>query len=303
VQKMKCVPQLFLILIFLYSVPAYSDVAVIKTAGITAYDDVRNGFSSVCFENKREFNLQEDLTNQNQINDELKAGTFSLILGIGSQAATFAKTNFPDIPLVFCLVVDPEKNGFKADKITGVSYVVPIKEQFSIFKSLSKKIKRIGVIYTQPFNDSLMEQAKSVANDLSLQLVTSPIQSGQDIQKAMTDIDGKADALWIPPDPSLFSEEVIRYIGTTSISKQLPFAGPNELCVRAGAIFSLAPDSIEAGREAGEMANKIVQGTPPSGVPIQELKKLRIILNLKAAGLLGLEIPQNILKSASKIYQ
>ena len=99
-QKMKCIPQLFLLLILLFSVPAYSDIAVIKTAGITAYDDVRNGFSSVCFENKHEFNLQEDLSNQTQINDELKAGTFSLILGIGSQAATFAKTNFPDIPLV-----------------------------------------------------------------------------------------------------------------------------------------------------------------------------------------------------------
>jgi ABC-type uncharacterized transport system substrate-binding protein len=300
---MKCIPQLFLLLILLFSVPAYSDIAVIKTAGITAYDDVRNGFSSVCFENKREFNLQEDLSNQTQINDELKAGTFSLILGIGSQAATFAKTNFPDIPLVFCLVVDPEKNGFKGDKITGISYVVPIKEQFSIFKNLSKKIKRIGVIYTQPFNDSLMDQAKSVASDLSLELVTSPIHSGQDIQKAMTDIDGKVDALWIPPDPSLFSEEVIRYIGSTSLSKQLPFAGPNELCVRAGAIFSLAPDSIEAGREAGEMANKILQGTPPSGIPIQQLKKLRIILNIKAAGLLGLTIPQNILNAASKVYQ
>jgi putative ABC transport system substrate-binding protein len=119
----------------------------------------------------------------------------------------------------------------------------------------------------------------------------------------MTDLVNQCDALWIPPDPALYSEEIIRYIGTTSISRQLPFAGPNELFVRAGAIFSLSPDSVEAGRSAGEMANKILQGTMPSEIPVEQLKKIRIILNVKAAGLLGLTIPQNILNAASKIYQ
>lgn len=300
---MKRVPQLFFLFVLLISTSLFGEIAIIKTAGIIAFDDARNGFSSICFENKREFNLLEDSSNQNQITDQMKSGNFNLILAIGFQAANFAKTAFPEIPLIFCLVLDPEKNGLKGDKITGVYYIVPIKEQFSIFKNLSKKIKRIGVIYTQPFNSSLLDAAKTAANDLGLELVTAPIQSSLDIQKAMTDLVGKCDALWIPPDPALFSEEIIRYIGTTSLSRQLPFGGPNELFVRAGAIFSLGPDSIEAGKEAGDMANRILQGASVSDVEPEQLKKLRIILNLKAAGLLGLTIPQNILNSATKIYQ
>lgn len=300
---MKCVPQLSLLLFLLFSIECFGDIAVVKIAGITAYDDARNGFSSVNFENKREFSLQEDLSNQGLILDEMRAATFKLVLAIGGQAANFAKANFPDIPLVFCLVVDPDKNGLKGDNITGVSYVVPIREQFSIFKSLSRKIKRVGVIYTQPYNESLIEEAKVIAGSLGLELVTSPIKSGQEIQKAMTGLIGKCEAFWIPPDPSLFSEEIIRYIGSTSLSRQIPFAGPSEHYVRAGAVFSIAPDSIEAGKEAGEMANKILQGVPLSNLPIQQLKKLRIILNLKAAGLLGLKIPENILNAASKVYQ
>jgi ABC-type uncharacterized transport system substrate-binding protein len=300
---MKCVPQLSLLFVFLLSSTSFAEIAIIKTAGITAYDDARNGFSSSCFEPKHEFNLKEDLSNQVQIIEEIKTGTFNLIFAIGSQAAIFAKTNFPEIPLVFCLIVDPDKNGLTGEKTTGVSYVVPIKEQFSIFKSLSKKINRVGVLYTAPFNDSLIDTAKDVAGSLNLQLVTAPISSSQEIQKAMTDLIGKCNALWIPPDPSLFSDEIIRYIGATSLSRQLPFAGPNEHYVRAGAIFSLAPDSIEAGKVAGEMANKILQGTSVSNIPIQQLQKLKIILNLRAAGLLGLTIPQNILNAASKVYQ
>jgi putative ABC transport system substrate-binding protein len=300
---MRLVRQCSLLLGLLYSVSVLADVAVIKTAGISAFDDARNGFSSICFENKKEFNLLEDSSNQSQIVDEIKAGNFSLILAIGFQAADFARTTFPETPMVYCLVLGPEEKGLKGDKITGVFYTAPLKEQFNIFKNLSKKIKRIGVIYTQSFNPSVLDAAKSAAEEMGLQLVTAPIPSGQDIQKGMTDLVNQCDALWIPPDPSLYSEEIIRYIGTTSISRQLPFAGPNELFVRAGAIFSLSPDSVEAGRSAGEMANKILQGTIPSQVPVEQLKKLRIILNVKAAGLLGLTIPQNILNAASKIYQ
>src|SRR5262249_14407176 len=134
-------------------------------------------------------------------------------------------------------------------------------------------------------------------------VIASGISSSQDIQKAVSDVISNADALWIPPDPSLNSDEVIRYISTTSLSKKIPCVGPNERYVRSGAIFSLSADAIEAGRTAGDIANKVLQGTAPSKLPVQELSKPKIIINLKAAGLLGLTIPKNVQDGASKIYQ
>ena len=134
-------------------------------------------------------------------------------------------------------------------------------------------------------------------------IVASGISSSLDIQKAFSDVISNCDALWIPPDPSLNSEEVIRYISSTSLSKKIPCVGPNERYVRSGAIFSLSADAIEAGRSAGDTANKVLQGTPPSKIPVQELLKPKIIINLKAAGLLGLSIPKNIQDGASKVYQ
>src|SRR5205085_8979398 len=123
------------------------------------------------------------------------------------------------------------------------------------------------------------------------------------IQKAMTDVLGKSDAIWIPPDPSLNTDEVIRYIGSTSLAKQIPCVGPTDRYVRSGAIFSLAPDAIEAGRLAGDLANKVLQGTAAGKLPVQLLQKPKVILNLKAAALLGLTIPKNVQDAASKVYQ
>lgn len=281
----------------------FADIALVKTAGVLAFDEARNGFASTCFENKQEFDLSEDLSNRDQIISGIKAGNFKLIIAIGSEAAGFVKTNFPDTPLVFTMVVNPDRMGLTGNNVTGISLDVPVREELVILKSIAKKAKRIGVIYTQPANNSLLETVKTVAAELDFTVVPVAITSSTDIQKAMTELIGKCDALWIPPDPSLNSEEVVRYIGSTSLSKQLPCVGPTDRYVRSGAIFSLSSDNVEAGKMAGDLANQILQGTPPSRLAIQSMQKPRVIINLKAAELLGLTIPKNVQNSASKIYQ
>jgi putative tryptophan/tyrosine transport system substrate-binding protein len=281
----------------------FADIAVVKTAGVLAFDEARNGFASTCFENKQEFDLSEDLSNKDEIIKGLKSGNFRLIVAIGSQAASFVKSNFPDIPEVFTMVVNPDRMGLTGNNATGVALDVPIREELLILKSIAKKARRIGVIYTQPANDTLINSLRSVASETDFVVVPEPINSSADLQKAMTDLIGKCDALWIPPDPSLNSEDVVRYIGSTSLSKQLPCVGPTDRYVRSGAIFSLAADAVEAGKLAGDLANQILQGTAPSKLAIQTMSKPRIIINLKAAELLGLTIPKNVQNSASKIYQ
>jgi len=295
--------QLSFVVLLILITPALSDVAIVKSAGSFAFNDARNGFASICFEPRKEFDLAEDGSNQTQILEEIKSGNFSLMVAIGTQASSFLKTNFPGIPLIYCLVVNPEKLGLKGENIAGVPLNVPIREQFAVLKTIFKKAKRLGVLYTQPANDGLIASARSIAENEGMTLVASPITSSQDIQKAMTDLISKSDALWIPPDPSLNSEEVIRYIGTTSLSRQIPCVGPNDRFVRAGAVFSLSVDAVEVGRAAGELANKILQGTPASRLSIPDLQKPKIILNLKAAGLLNITIPRNIQDAASKVYQ
>lgn len=290
-----------LFLLLLFASPGFADIALIKTG--TTYDDARNGFSSICFENKKEFTLLEDLSNQSQLADEIKAGSYSLVVALGPQAAALAKQALPGVPMVFALVINPDKVGLKADNITGVALEVPLLEQFNILRNISKKIKRVGVIYTQSANEQLINSARDVASSQNLTLVPSPINSSQDIQKAMADLTGKCDALWIPPDPSLNSDDVIKYIGSNSLSKQLPCLGPSERYVRAGAIVSMATDALEAGKSAGDLANKILGGASPSKLPVIVLKKTKIIINLKAAGLLGLTIPKNVQDAASKVYQ
>ena len=282
---------------------APAEVAIIKTAGVAAHDEARNGFISVCFEANQQFDLKEDLSNRTEIVDSIGAGKFTAIFAIGTQAANLAREGFPAIPLIFAFIVDPEKQGFKKENSTGVELKVPIREQFIVLKTISRRIKRVGVIYTKDFNESLLSTAREAAEKEDLEIIAVPINSSLDLQQALGSIVGKADALWIPPDPSLNSEEAIKYIGSKSLENKIPCVGPSDRFVRSGAIFSYAVDTIETGRVAGEMANKVLEGTPTAKVPIQELSKPKVIINLKAATILGLNIPQNLQNAATKIYQ
>ena len=281
----------------------FADIAIVKTAGVTAFDETKNGFSSACFENQKEFDLNEDSSNKDEILNSVRSGNFALVFAIGSQAANLIRENLPDQTLVFAFVVDPDKQGFKKEHSTGVALKVPIREQFIVLKTISKKFKRIGVIYTATLNDSMIAAARTAGDDENLEIIPAPIHSSQDLQKVLTDLVGKAEAIWIPPDPSLSSEEVIKYIGSKSLETKIPCVGPTDRYVRSGAIFSYSVDPVETGRLAGELANKIISGTPTNKLPFLEIQKPKVIINLKAASLLGLTIPKNLQDAASKIYQ
>jgi putative tryptophan/tyrosine transport system substrate-binding protein len=292
----------FLPLVFFVTI-ANADVGIVKTGGVIAFEEARNGFTSICFENNQQFDLAEDLSNRDEILNSLRSGKFNLIFAIGPQSANLVRENLATTPLVFAYVVDPEKQGFKKDYATGVALNVQTREQFLLLKSINRKIKRIGIIYTKGPNDPIFDSAKTAAENENLELIPGPINSNQDLQQVMTGLIGKVDALWIPPDPSLNSEEVIKYIGSKSLENKMPCVGPTDRYVRSGAIFSYAADNVEVGRMAGDLANKILQGTPTSKLPVQQVQRPKIIINLKAASLLGLTIPQNLQNAASKIYQ
>lgn len=293
----------FFLAFFLLTSLCFADLAFVKTAGVSEFEEVRNGFSSSCFENRKEFDLAEDGSNESEIIEQIKSGSFRLYVSVGPQATKLIRDHFPGLPMVFSYVPNPDQAGLKGDHVTGIPLNVPIREQFSVLRNIDKKIKRVGVIYTPSVNESLVAGARSIAEDEEFVLIPSPISSSQDIQRVLPDLLSKCDALWIPPDPSLISREVIRYIGSTALSKKIPCIGANDRYVRSGAIFTLVTDAVEVGKAAGDLANQILKGATPGKLAIPELQKPRVILNLKAAGLLGLTIPNNIQNAAAKIYQ
>jgi len=300
---MKCLVRASIAVFAAFVSTAFADIAIVKTAGTSLFDEVRNGFASICFENQREFPLQQDLSNQSEVADQIRAGNYKLLVSIGSEATTFARTTLPQTNLVYAMVTFPERLGLKGDNVAGIPLPVPFEQQFALIRSINKKFKRIGALYTRPFNEPLIQSARTFAESHGMTLVSFPIASSFELEKAMNNMTGKCDVLWVPPDPILDSDELIRYVGATSISRQIPCVGSNERFVKAGAIFCLTVDAVEIGRLAGELVNQALQGKPFSTLKVAETSKPRFILNVRAANSLKLPIPKEIQNKANKLYQ
>lgn len=280
-----------------------ADIAVLIGPSVVSPQDALNGFASVCSEKKVEFRLAPDLNNESQVVDQIKAGTFRLILAIGPQAVEISRTNFSDLPVVFTQVSTTANVETKAKNMTGVLQSAFIEEYLTLLKSINNKIKRLGLIYSEPYNNEFVRQAEKLASKEGITLVHVPISSSEDVANAIREVMGKSDAVWFPLDPSLMAEETIREVGAACLEQKTLCIGATDRYVRFGSVFALVLEASDAGRAAGELANKILDGTKPSKLSVVEMDTPQVIVNLKVVKQLGLTLPKNIENAASKVYQ
>jgi putative ABC transport system substrate-binding protein len=88
-----------------------------------------------------------------------------------------------------------------------------------------------------------------------------------------------------------------------TMERRLPLVGPRKEWVQQGALFSYAADLAAIGRVAAPYVTKILSGTKPGDLPVQEPTKFELVINLKTAKALGLTIPQTLLQRADQIIE
>ena len=181
---------------------------------------------------------------------------------------------------------------------------VPVEQPIRLFKQLGSQIKRIGVIYNRARTGYLVKRAQVVAREEGLELVTREISSAKDVVAALESFQDGIDALWIVPDETVLSQAVVQQMLLFSYRRKVPLLGLSDRHAQMGALFALSFASGEdIGRQAGELAQAILGGRPAADVPYTNARKLFLMVNLKAAQKLGLEISPAILARATNVIQ
>jgi len=225
-----------------------------------------------------------------------------LVLAIGTQAAIVAKQNLKDVPIVFCMVFNPEHYGLSSKNITGVSLNVPVANQLVTLLQFVPKLKRVGVIYNKKKTGNLISEASEMAKRFNIRLVTAKVDSEKDVPKALRKLIGKIDVLWLVNDATVVNNESFRYILLLTLENRVPLMVFFENFVKAGALVGLSPDFCQAGNQAGEMSNRILSGKSPSDCQIEPPIFVRLAVNLKTARNIGLKVPEKAIEAANKVY-
>jgi len=283
-------------------------ILALKSADVDVYNDALEGFRSGVSQGSTivEYDMEGDFQKGKKFLARAKSGAKpDLVLAIGIWALQVATEEIQDIPVVFAMVLNPPTViGPEARNITGASMNVPIEQQLALLKKVSPQVRRIGVIYDPSKTGWLVRQADRIAKDQGVRLVTKSIASSKDSFAALDAIQDEIDALWIVPDLTVLAPESVQYILLFSFRHKIPVLGLSENQVRMGALLGLSFESgWDIGSQAAELANGILSGRSVGDIPFTMARKVRLTVNLKSAGKLGVHIPKEILDRADAVIR
>ena len=239
-----------------------------------------------------------------------------LIVAFSPQPVRAAKDATSEIPIVMLFVSDPVGLGLASSlarpggNLTGVATVVPgafVKKSLGLLRELLPQAKRV-VALINPSNEIhrliIPREAPPAAATLGFQFDVIEVRKAEEILGAIaTAKAGGAEALFLPGDAILNSPtsrvpELAAQAGLPSIN----VASPREL-VQAGGLMSYGPDYLALARLGAHYVSRILKGARPADLPIEQPSKYLLVINLKTAQSLGIEVPPQLLARADEVIE
>jgi putative ABC transport system substrate-binding protein len=216
------------------------------------------------------------------------------------------------IPVVFAAHADPEGVGHVASlarpggNITGLSVLLSeiVPKQLEIMKQALPHMKRIGVLVvsTAPSTRPALRAVEAAAQRLGVQVLTVPVRRPADLDGAFAMMAReRVNGFLAVPSPVLRSQRAV--VAELSLRHRLAgMFGPKEN-VEAGGLMSYFADSDDMARRAATYIDKILKGAKPADLPVEQASKYQLVINLKTAKALGLEVPPLLLARADEVIE
>ena len=281
-----------------------AEVAILKSADIAAYTQAVDSFkaSMPAPSTFVEYDLQGDIERGRKLARKIRASDATLVLAVGLKAALVAKLEIVDIPVIYCMVLDPAKSGLSAPNMTGIMLEIPIERQLSAMRSVLPRLKRIGVLYDPEKTANLVDVARRQARALGLEVVARQVRSEKEVPTILRALLPEIEALWLIPDSTVLTEESLSFLLATALDANVPVIGFSSALARSGALVGLSVQYEDVGLQAGRLAKKILlENYRPFSTPFPP-DRVRLALNLKTARFLGITIPSEVVENADELY-
>jgi putative tryptophan/tyrosine transport system substrate-binding protein len=230
----------------------------------------------------------------------------------GTPPALAAKNATATIPIVFISTSDPVASGLVASlarpggNVTGFSnyYAELSGKGLELLKEIVPKMSRVASLWNpaNPANKISLKDTEVAALALRVQLQSLEVRGAQDFEAAFSQMTRvRADALIIQADP-IFRGERAR-LAELALKNRLPTVVPQSTFVEAGGLMSYGTNNPDLYRRAATYVDRILKGTKPADLPVQQPTKFEFVINLKTAKALNLTIPQSILYRTDRVIK
>ena len=239
---------------------------------------------------------------------ELIESKVDVIVTAGTSTTRAAKAAAGNLPIVMTFVSDPVGSGFidglarPGGHITGLTNLGPelSAKWIELLKELVPGASRIGVLYTSPVR-IVVQQMERAAAGAAVQLV--PFEANRDdvIEQGLTILrNGQPAGLVVVLPPRT---QVVKTIVDFTLTNRLPTIYWWREYVQAGGLAYYGPNVQEMYRRAAAFVDKILKGEKPADIPVEQPTKFELVINLKTAKALGLEVPPTLLARADEVIE
>jgi putative tryptophan/tyrosine transport system substrate-binding protein len=226
-------------------------------------------------------------------------------------AAPTVKQATAVIPIVFAIAIDPVGGGLIASlarpggNVTGLSVQQTdiAGKRLELLREVVPRLRRVAIMVDVGFAQGVLEmgEVEATARTLGLEVTPLEIRRAEDIAAAFTALKAQADALYVVVN-ALVSTNRTRII-TLALGARLPTIFNTRDFVQVGGLMSYGPNYSDLFRRAAEYVDKILRGTKPGDIPVEQPTKFDLVLNLTTAKALGLAIPESFLLRADEVIE
>jgi putative ABC transport system substrate-binding protein len=234
-----------------------------------------------------------------------------VIITVGTPSVIAAKQATSVIPIVFAGAADPVANNLVASlarpggNVTGLSvqYTDLAGKRLELLGEVFPSLRRLAIMVNVANPGAMLEmaEAQAAAKTLGLEVATLEIRRAEDIAPAFEALKERADALYVCGE-ALTNTNRVR-INTLALAERLPTMQGLREFVDAGGLMSYGPNFLVLHRRAADYVDKILRGTKPAELPVEQPTKFDLVVNLTTAKAIGLPVPPTLLARADEVIE
>jgi putative ABC transport system substrate-binding protein len=254
----------------------------------------------------------DDVNRTRALAQELVGLQPDIILAFSTPGTVALQRETRTIPIVFVNVGDPVTSGIvprlnqPGGNITGFGLLEPslVGKHLELLSEIASGLKRAAIMFnpdTAPVS-TYMPSFETAARSLKVVPIIAPVHSDVDIETAIVAL-GREPGGGLVFLPDIFMAQHSAGIISAVARNNVPAVYGLSRIARGGGLLSYGPDNVDTWRGAASYVDRILRGAKPGDLPVQLPTKFEMVLNLKTAKALGLEVPLSILVRADEVIE
>jgi putative ABC transport system substrate-binding protein len=293
----KIISTFLLALLLLYgdSEASSQEILVVQSHNIKPYADAFSGFKSLV--SSRFSGVNFTSRNSTGAVEYLSERKPDLILAIGMDALQKVKV-FSTVPIVYLMVLNPSVSVSESRNVTGVSMTLSPEKQLAAIHRVLPLARRIGLLYDPKKSGSFVKRALSASKEFKIDLLAKEVNHSRFVPTALESMKGAIDALWMIPDTTVVTPDTSELMMLFSLENKIPVCTFSTKYLEVGALMSLDINASDMGRQAGELAVKILSGKKVTEISPVEADSANLVINEPIARKLKVPINEDLRSKA-----